>query len=177
MSLAGVALAVCALVAVYTAMSASSPELAVTVPGQRVVSPYLREMAPQGWAFFTKDAQSEYVVPYRSEDDQRFVDLGYGSGSNPRWAFGWNRQGRAQGVEIAALLADIPKERWTTCAASDSCESRSSAAPVSVRNPMSRPTLCKRLQLRAFKPVPWAWRSLTTEPDLVEMISLDVRCS
>lgn len=168
--------AVCAVVAVFVAMSASSNGVAVTIPGQRFVTPYLREIAPQGWAFFTKDAQSEYVVPYRVEHDRRFVDVARGSGSNARWLFGWDRRGRAQGVEIAALLADIPRDRWRTCAASEPCESGSSAKPLRVRNPMSEPALCGPLQLRAFRPIPWAWRSLTTEPELVETIALDVRC-
>lgn len=148
---------------------------AVLPPARNEVVHITRQIAPQGWAFFTKDAQSEYVVPY-AVSGQELTDRSIPVGASARWSFGFNRTGRTQGAEIATFLQGLSKKDWTPCHTATSCRAVLATAPRPVDNPRTAPSLCGRLVLIAERPVPWEWRKLRSAERLTEAIYLDARC-
>lgn len=147
----------------------------VLPPARNDVIQVTRQLAPQGWAFFTKDAQSDYLVPFEVLDDS-LVNRSIAVSASAGWALGFNRMGRAQGAEIATFLQGVGQGAWTKCGTEDACEAVAARAPLRVENPRNNPTLCGELLLVSQKPVPWEWRNLQAEARRQEAIFLDVAC-
>jgi antimicrobial peptide system SdpA family protein len=134
-----------------------------------------RQIAPQGWAFFTKDAQSDYIVPFEVSDEA-LRDRSVPVGASASWALGFNRVGRSQGAEIATFLQGVGQDAWTSCRSHDDCEALADEEPLRVSNLRNDATLCGDMLLIAQKPVPWEWRNLQTDARPQEAIHLDVAC-
>ncbi|MWV29756.1 SdpA family antimicrobial peptide system protein [Rathayibacter iranicus] len=161
--------------AFYVFQGAVSFRPSVLPPARNDVIQVTRQIAPQGWAFFTKDAQSDYLVPFEVSDNSlvnRSVDVS----ASAEWALGFNRMGRAQGAEIATFLQGVGQGAWTKCGTENACEAVAAGEPLRVHNPRNNPTLCGELLLVAQKPVPWEWRNLQAEARFHEAIFLDVAC-
>jgi antimicrobial peptide system SdpA family protein len=153
-------------------------ETVLSLPGQTEVSPILRALFPQGWAFFTKPGRAENLVPY-AVYKTGLKTLSPGAYAEPRNGFGFDRSYRRQGVELARLLVGIPKATWTQCQglALDACASRASTS-VRASNTLKQPTVCGHVVLVAVSTTPWEWRHLLDEPRVVnEVVKLDVRCT
>ncbi|PYY32398.1 SdpA family antimicrobial peptide system protein [Curtobacterium sp. MCBD17_030] len=162
--------------AFYVMQGAVSFTPAVVPPARNDVVHLTRQIAPQGWAFFTKDAQSAYIVPFEVSRGG-LIDRSIAVGASAQWAFGFNRAGRSQGAEIATFLHGVGQRAWTNCGTDETCYAEADAAkPLRVKNPRMEPTLCGRVLLVAQKPVPWEWRFLRATPLPQEAILLDVAC-
>ena len=129
----------------------------------------LRQIVPEGWAFFTKSPRSprQQLFARRGE---RWEPTGIGGA---RAIGGLSRAPRAQGVEVGLLLADVDPEAWAACdgEAVEAC--LDATAPTEpVANVLPSPTLCGTIGIVSQEPVPWAWRSLA---DRVAMPSSTLR--
>ncbi|PYY38797.1 hypothetical protein DEJ32_10135 [Curtobacterium sp. MCPF17_046] len=162
--------------AFYVMQGAVSFTPAVVPPARNEIAHVTRQMAPQGWAFFTKDAQSAYIVPFEVSGG-RLVDRSVAVGASSNWAFGFDRTGRSQGAEIATFLHGVGQRTWTNCETEEDCDAvAEDAKPLRVENPHKEPTLCGKVLLVAEKPVPWEWRNLRARPLPQEAVFLDVAC-
>jgi antimicrobial peptide system SdpA family protein len=140
-----------------TAALAAMPFSTIQLPdtAHRIVM----SLIPQGWGFFTKSPRDPemHVATLRAHD---LHELNLTSSFQPRYAFGFNRLARAQGLEIDALIAELPaSSRWQDCqAASVDC---ARVMPVQARivNRSRFPTLCGDLVLFERRPIPWAYRN------------------
>lgn len=144
-------------------------------PARSEVIHVTRQIAPQGWAFFTKDAQSEFIVPYVLNEG-KLVNRSIPVGASATWALGFDRSGRAQGAEIATFLQGVGHARWRPCRSERACQEVAGGDSSQVKNAWSTPSLCGEVLLIARKPVPWQWRTLRTDPLPQEAILLDVVC-
>ena len=134
----------------------------------------LRQVVPEGWAFFTKSPRSarQRLFVRRGE---RWEPTGAGGA---RAIGGLSRAPRAQGVELGLLLADVGPDAWAECEG-DSVEACLDAtAPAEpVANVLPSPTLCGTLGIVSQKPVPWAWRSMADRVDMPSStLRLEVTC-
>ncbi|MFF4370831.1 SdpA family antimicrobial peptide system protein [Streptomyces sp. NPDC001594] len=139
------------------------PHNVVSLPAQEKVRKLATVTAPQGWAFFTKSAKDPSYAPYRLVDGN-WKNISLTPHSRPSNAFGFDRASRTQGIE-AALMLRQKDTRWTACDSADTvdqCLSRVKNRP-SVTNPSPAPTLCGQAAVVEMKPVPWAWRDLSSE--------------
>lgn len=135
-----------------------------------------RNLAPQGWGFFTRDPHEPAMVVWR-RDASGWIDAGFGPNAQPQQLFGWRRAARAQGVESGALLFAHGRMDFTACEADlprclEGAESRGD-----VVNPVPSPTLCGDVALVRQYTVPWAWaRSMPSSRAPASVLRLEVSC-
>lgn len=163
------------IVAMYP-IQAALPENPVSLPGDRHIDE-VRRIAPEGWAFFTRDPREARNVPYVRAADGDWEEAHAGPHAHPRWAFGLNRSSRAQGVEVGLLYPSIPEEAWQDC---DGPPERClPSVPVTdqVDSDASEPTLCGDVAIVRQELPPWAW-SVDGDPPVMpsEVARLEVRC-
>lgn len=165
-----------AVAAVWTVIGGSVvhaylPPNAILLPYEGRLRQLLIAVAPQGWAFFTRNPREDRLLVFaRTAVGWRSVHAG--PHSEPRHVFGFDRSSRAQGVELGLLRVTIPTDRWSDCDESiTTCVA--DLTPYVVTNPSPHPTLCGDIALAYQEPVPWAWAD---QPDL-EMPSRAVRLS
>ncbi|MEU1003681.1 SdpA family antimicrobial peptide system protein [Streptomyces tibetensis] len=165
-----------AVVVVYVAQ-VQLPKNVITLPGQKAARHTVANMAPQGWAFFTKSPRDPEMVPYQRTPG-KWKPLSLTPHSSPRNAFGLDRESRAQGVEIALLLSAAQKKDWRECTSSRQSCLRDFGPPVRrIANRSPEPTLCGTVGLLQEKPTPWAWRDLVPESHSPEQVMvLEVTC-
>lgn len=168
--------AVVAVVAVYTSQASVGSNV-LQLPQQTRVAAVLTSVLPQGWAFFTKAAESSALSVYRTEGG--IDDFTAAANADPSWIFGLDRTSRYQGLEITSLLQGIGQEAWTDCksgAAVADCI-RALPAAKSVENTMAMQTVCGRIAIVAEGVTEWAYRDLIDGALLPrEAIELDVSC-
>jgi antimicrobial peptide system SdpA family protein len=135
---------------------------------------------PQGWKFFTKNADDPSLLAFKLETDGRWVSALLGANGERRNWFGFTRRARAQGVELGLLLEKVPTD-WAHTEESrcnrDPASCLQDARSFRVRNVTPGPTLCGTVGIVAQKPVPWAWsrdRDRLVMPSSV--IKLEVQC-
>ncbi|WP_246430637.1 SdpA family antimicrobial peptide system protein [Streptomyces rectiverticillatus] len=164
-------------VAVLYVAEVHVPKNVLSLPGQKQVRSTVTNVAPQGWAFFTKSPRDVEVLPYGQTADGSWTSLALTPHSSPRNTFGLDRASRSQGIEIALLLNLAEKKDWKECE-EDLAGCLAGARPSrTVKNPSPEPTVCGRVALVQEKPVPWAWRDLVDQRTTPERhLAMDVTC-
>ncbi|MEU3354414.1 SdpA family antimicrobial peptide system protein [Streptomyces sp. NPDC037389] len=165
-------------VAVLYVAQVHVPKNVLSLPGQKQVRATVANVAPQGWAFFTKSPRDVEVLPYRQAADGGWASLALTPHSSPRNAFGLDRASRSQGIEISLLLNLAEKKEWKECEEKSLADCLANArSSRKVKNPSPEPTVCGRVALVQEKPVPWAWRNLVDERATPERyLAMDVTC-
>jgi antimicrobial peptide system SdpA family protein len=163
------------LVAAYD-LQAFLPANVLRLPKQDQVSPNIRHFLPQGWAFFTKSARSPDVDIYAVAGPE-LRSIAAGAFAEPGNAFGLDRAVRARGTESAFLINGLKPADWRPCTGSAEACLAAAAAPVSIRNTYSKPTICGPVMLIRTEPVPWAYRDLTDgERRITDIARAQVAC-
>jgi antimicrobial peptide system SdpA family protein len=139
-------------------------------------------IAPQGWAFFTRDP--------REPVDRIYTRQGAGPSTGPEWAqvtytnssrrnwLGLKRDARALNVELAFLLSEADPVPWRDCPGQlETCLRQRDVPAVAVVNRSRIRALCGELLVERRPPAPWAW-SRAKRPVLLDskIARLDVRC-
>ena len=149
------------------------------LPGEHKVSPSLRKVAPQGWAFFTKSPRSGGVVPFSKSESGEWVSTNLGPHSSPHNVFGANRKSRAQGAEVALLLEDVEQKQWHECSGgAEACiDAHETEAPLPVKNVSPEPTVCGQVLLVEQTAIPWSYRDLVPyDARAKNALRMDVSC-
>jgi antimicrobial peptide system SdpA family protein len=135
-----------------------------------------RQLAPQNWAFFTRDPQEEATFAFRRSPDG-WVPAGLGANAEPRNAFGFDRAARAVGFETGLVMEAIRDEGYRECTeAIESCLERQ-PIHAEIDSITPNPHLCGELGLVKQKPVPWAWaRSGKPVQMPARVVRVVVRC-
>jgi antimicrobial peptide system SdpA family protein len=133
--------------------------------------------APESWRFFTRNPQEEQLLPFeRVGESWQSASM---PGASPRYAFGLDRAGRAQGMELGMLLEGMPKSSFRACdedEAPEVCLSKTTKV-LHLKNETPHPSLCGQIGVVAKKPVPWAWaRSGRTIHMPARVLRLEVSC-
>ncbi|MFE7410246.1 SdpA family antimicrobial peptide system protein [Streptomyces laurentii] len=165
-----------AVIVLYVAQE-QLPKNAITLPAQKEARHTVINMAPQGWAFFTKSPRDVEVVPYGNRSG-RWQPLSMTPHSSPKNAFGLDRASRAQGVEIAMVLSAAKKADWHPCERDrESCLTKFGTPARTIKNTSPEPSLCGTVGLLQERPTPWAWRDLVDDTHTPERVMvLRVTC-
>lgn len=139
------------------ALQAALPANPLALPAQHAVVLPVRQLLPEGWSFFTRDPREADVLIFHEDAAGGWRPAHLGSYAQAKYAFGWSRRPRAQGVELGLILARLTDADWRRCGKLDDCLAPSPAAEISLVNRSPVPTLCGHLALVSAKPVPWAW--------------------
>jgi antimicrobial peptide system SdpA family protein len=170
-----VAIALVASLAVVYVFHGGMKKNALRLPFERAVNAVF--WAPEGWKFFTRDAREERTSMYvRGDGGWRTAALT--PNARAENAFGLNRRGRAQGVELGLLTESVPATAWQHCDGSDPlpCLERA-AVSQRIRNASPHPSLCGSVGLVSQKPIPWAWASQGLHVTMpIAVVRLEVSC-
>lgn len=177
----GLAKVACALLfgvtSLYVFQASVGPNI-VRLPGQSALKPIANTLMPEGWAFFTKPADSSVITIYRASETS-FREATSPPNAEPVWLFGLNRESRYQAFEAATLLVGIDQKNWLPCSETESsveCLGRVSAS-VEVRHRGNPRTLCGNYGLVAEGVVPWSYRDLSNDIRIPrEAVMLEVSC-
>jgi antimicrobial peptide system SdpA family protein len=117
-------------------------------------------LLPEGWGFFTKsprDPEMQVAVLHNG----RLMNLNIVSSFEARYAFGFDRLSRAQGLEIDGLLSQLrTSSLWHDCQQNVSVCAQTLKGQKRLVNLAHFPTLCGDLLLFESRPVPWAYRDI-----------------
>ncbi|WP_428985883.1 SdpA family antimicrobial peptide system protein [Streptomyces pyxinicus] len=165
-----------AIIVLYVAQE-QLPKNTITLPAQNEVRHTVVNVAPQGWAFFTKSPRDVEVVPYGKRAG-KWRSLSMTPHSSPRNFFGLDRASRAQGVEVAMVLSAAQKSDWHPCTqVRESCLAKFGPPTRTIRNDSPEPSLCGTVGLLQERPTPWAWRDLVDDTHSPERVMvLRVTC-
>jgi antimicrobial peptide system SdpA family protein len=136
---------------------------------------HVRLLAPEGWKFFTRSPHDDEFGAF-VRDGANWRPAFPAQNADPAYIFGANRAGRAHGVEMGLLMADVSKEQWRTCEG-DPRACLSQGGLVRVRNGTPAPSLCGEVGLVTAPPIPWQWARLkktTFMPSHV--VRLEIQC-
>jgi antimicrobial peptide system SdpA family protein len=152
------------------------------LPYNAVRLPFAAEMrrvvlAPQGWAFFTRDPREEKQTLFARGADRAWRSALLAPHARLANTLGLNRRSRSQGVEAAMLMEHAPDEAYVECREAPSACLLRLPAGVKVRNASSHPTLCGAVAVVLQPPVPWAWLG-TRRPVVMpsRILPLEVSC-
>lgn len=130
-----------------------------------------RVLLPQGWGFFTRDAE-EPVLRVHSRDGDRWQCIDRPLASPTNW-FGLCRDGRIRELEVARILHGVPETAWEPCRDPvDRCWPVTRPPARVVVNEARRPLVEGDLLLQMQERLPWAWGGAR---DRVDMPSRVVR--
>ena len=117
-------------------------------------------LIPEGWGFFTKsprDPEMQVAVLHNG----KLQKLNIVSSFNIQYAFGFNRQSRAQGLELDGLLSRLETASlWHDCQQNVSDCAQTLQVQKRLVNSAQFPTLCGDLVLYQSRPIPWAYRNI-----------------
>lgn len=133
-------------------------------------------LIPEGWGFFTKnprDPEIQVAVLH----NRRLEKLNIVSSFEAKYAFGFNRLSRAQGLELDALLGELQASSvWRDCQQKTSICAENLLVQKRLVNSAQFPTLCGNLVLFERRPVPWAYRNMN--PNMPSRLTrVEVVCS
>ncbi|AMR88617.1 SdpA family antimicrobial peptide system protein [Bacillus thuringiensis] len=129
---------------------------------------------PQGWGFFSKPPRDDYTFII-DENGESAVDWPNNTIIN---AFGINRGGRSQGIEMGLLVAQVQKEKFNKCDEDIDICVKKTHERVKVKNPTPKPILCGDYTLVTRKVVPWAWAGITSPSEMTsEFVKVESICS
>lgn len=134
-------------------------------------------LAPEWWAFFTRDPTEAQPFAFRRTGEGEWVSaLAFPNGSALN-LLGWRRKGRAQAPDLEQILEQVPQDAWYSCSASSPVDCLDHASrTLKVALNVDQPLLCGRFALARLRPVPWEqveWEDVETTTDVVRV---DVRC-
>ncbi|WP_237233343.1 SdpA family antimicrobial peptide system protein [Rothia nasisuis] len=138
------------------------------------------DMAPQGWAFFTKPPSEGELLYYSSDSLESLLVTPQGRIEN---LFGISRTQRAQGPEVAQLLKDIADEDWYSCNSGESIYECFDAMKANnyeaynLENNSPIKTLCGDVLVSNALPTPWSYRDLVNDTYIPKnIVSLNIQC-
>lgn len=138
----------------------------------------LNILAPENWAFFTRDPQTAQIGIYALGADGSVRNLLRTPQGAPSNLFGLSRTQRAQGPELGYLNA-AAAAHWTACDGplADCLRELSGGRAWQVRNESPVPTVCGDAYLTQEKTVPWSYREQVPYLRRVAKAAhLDIRC-
>lgn len=139
----------------------------------------LLTVAPEGWAFFTRNPREPVVVVHSRTGDGTWgrIETANFQADN---LFGLRRASRLLTTEVSGLLRDVPPGDWIPCrAAVAECLAESPpTVHTAERSSPLLPALCGPLAVQVRERVPWAWsRSRERVRMPSKLARVDVRCA
>jgi antimicrobial peptide system SdpA family protein len=167
-----------ALISGFVALAALAAMPFHTVNLPKAVQNVVLQLAPEGWGFFTKSPRDPEIHVALLKDG-RLHPLNIASSFNTRFAFGFNRLGRAQGIEMDTLLVQLNQPKlWRECTKAPEVCATSLKSQTKLENTARNATLCGDLVFVERRPVPWAYSRMARPVVMPSRLTrLEVVCS
>lgn len=148
----------------------------LTSKWQSAIRSSVQTLSPQQWAFFTKSPRDGSYEPYRVDEGvwKRAARFPHSRAEN---AFGWNRESRAQAIELGLIMSQLRGVSWHQCTqAVVECFRSAKADRLSTKNVSPAPTLCGLTGISASGSTPWAWAEAGQEPAPPRVTVVEITC-
>ncbi|HXH36200.1 MAG TPA: SdpA family antimicrobial peptide system protein [Plantibacter sp.] len=141
----------------------------------------LKEVAPQGWGFFTKDPRTPFVTAYTMTDQRTWAHVTRGPNALPSNAFGLNRESRLDEYDHSQVIGENDlDETWIDCTGGGPSECASAAIEENGVQDWAVTgydlRLCGKVLLVRQEPMPIDYAGLEYQPR-TEAIRADVECT
>lgn len=151
---------------------------ALTSRWQLAIRSNVQTISPQQWAFFTKSPRDPTYEPY-SIAEGSWRKASTFPHSKVENAFGWNRESRAQAIELGLIMSQVRGSDWKKCGRGipsclDNADSHQSVVRIS--NPSPAPTLCGRIGIVESSVAPWAWAEIGQEAGHPRAMVAEISC-
>ena len=156
-------------------INASMPLGVVDISGP--VRPLFKVFWPQGWAFFTKDPRTPWMVLYKKGDGGEWQLDDIGRNGEIKYGFGWRRTTRARLLE-AGFISGLSTQKGIPCSTDPKvCLDTAEVDAIPIQNPTMTPLLCGLVGIVNQEPLPWAWRDAEAETTMHSVVAVySVRC-
>ena len=137
----------------------------------------LTALAPEGWAFFTRNPREPVQELYRRRNGE-WVPYERANFSVHNW-LGMKRLSTIENVELQHLLRKAgPDSTWTQCSDDlQACRRTHELYTVQVKNTTATRRFCDSLLVRKHKPVPWAWSDAASPVVMPSsVVQLNISC-
>jgi antimicrobial peptide system SdpA family protein len=136
-------------------------------------------IAPQGWAFFTRNAREAQVVLYEIQSNNELVLVSQ-KHTDPSNLFGLKRTATKLILEMQSIRANVPDD-WFENSEWNFQAGITNSLPAQthiVKNGIADPILCGKYLLVLQDYVPWAWSSNMNNLKMpAKLISLHIQCN
>jgi len=159
---------------------ASVPNVAIS-QNSKIMTEGVKRALPQGWGFFTKSGRDPSISPY-SVRNGKAQNISMAPVGQPKYALGFSRTGRAQGIEVGILLQNLVGA-WTSCldlTSVDECVDTAAKKSPSrtVENPTPDPTVCGDTLLLESEPTLLLYREvINQERRALRAARITVKCT
>lgn len=165
-------LALCWSVPLAYAGKAALPDNPIELPFEEVAN--AESWLPQGWGFFTRDAQEPWREVYLRASTGWQPDRAAQSDRLKSLA-GLRRSPRRQALELAALT-EVAWGAYATGCATHPSQCLDGLEPIPVENRFPGATICGDVGVVERAPVPYEWREFENVEMPSTVIRLEVRC-
>lgn len=114
-------------------------------------------LAPQGWAFFTRNAREPNLYIYTKNENNKLQLLDFQKNTNSANLFGLSRSARTLSVEIGEILKQVDTSNWSKNNTGDLKKEFNKSKTIGVTNRAIHPKLKDTLFLEYREKTPWAW--------------------
>lgn len=129
-------------------------------------------LAPQGWAFFTRNPREEQLYVYERENESwKLKTL-----PNSYFFLGAGRDMRTQSSEVNDLLANVYNKKWVEFNSPINFYEIEKMTPIHIKNKLLHPTICGDVFIKAVAPKPWAWSKNEKFIMPYKIVRLNVTC-
>jgi antimicrobial peptide system SdpA family protein len=114
-------------------------------------------LAPQGWAFFTRNAREPNTFIYAKNNNNKFAVIDNQKNTSRSNLFGISRDARSLSAEVVEILKQVDTSKWSAPSTNDWEDQFKKTNCVSVINKSLHPILKDTVFIEYKEKVPWAW--------------------
>ncbi|HVK26098.1 MAG TPA: hypothetical protein VM677_32475 [Actinokineospora sp.] len=130
---------------------------------------------PQGWAFYSRTNTASFVVLYQPDRSGGLTAITH-QAADPEHLWGLRRVVNGEVIELAAVGALVPRERWRPCGATDidSCRTGvDGTPPTRITAPLRVIDACGPALLARERPAAWG---AGTDRIISEVATVELTC-
>ncbi|MBN8640855.1 MAG: SdpA family antimicrobial peptide system protein [Flavobacteriales bacterium] len=114
-------------------------------------------LAPQGWAFFTRNAREPNLYIYMKDKSNKIKVVDFQKNTSSSNLFGISRSARTLSVEIGEILKQVDTSSWSKSSKISIEQQYKQSKAIEVTNKMVNPELKDTIFLEYREKTPWAW--------------------
>ncbi len=136
------------------------------IPGKNDLS----KLAPQGWAFFTKDIRKDFFKIYKKNEENGTYEKVKIKSSSIDQLFGIKRNNRSIMHKISYIIKNVDKNLWYTHRGDPNKINRDSLSVVSIV--ADEPMIYGEFLIAKGEPIPYEWSKskLNINPELEHIL-------
>jgi len=150
------------------------------IPISKSLQMNVHSLAPEGWAFFTRNPREPSLNLYHLNEQKEIVPYCSYPSAHPDYWMGAKRDLRSIGAEMGAMITQVPDSIWVAQEGqliSFLEANHQNLKTFSIDNEVQGPFICGDLFLVQKSPIPWAWAKSADRIDhQFKIAKIEVTC-